>query len=78
MLIEQKTSGKIKGRNCAIGSKQRTYEGYDKKAGSSPTVSTDGLIITTAIDAHEERDVATVDVRGAFLWTLNNCYAAER
>ena len=72
MLIEQKTSGKIKGRNCAIGSKQRTYEGYDKKAGSSPTVSTDGLIITTAIDAHEERDIATVDVRGAFLWTLND------
>ena len=72
MLIEQKMSGKIKGQECAVGSKQRTYGGYDKKAGNSPTVSTDGLIITSAIDAHEERDVATVDVQGAFLWTLND------
>ena len=53
MLIEQKTSGKIKGRECAVGSKQRTYEGYDKKAGSSHTVSPDSLIITSTIDAHE-------------------------
>ena len=44
MLIEQKTSGKIKGRECAEGNKKHTYEGYDKKAGSSPTVPTDGLI----------------------------------
>ena len=32
----------------------------------------DGLIITSTIDAHEERDVATVDVQGVFLWTLND------
>ena len=46
--------------------------GAHKKAGSSPTVSTDGLIITTAIYAHKGRDVVTLDIPGAFLHTTND------
>ena len=42
-------------------------EGYDKADGSSSTISTDGLIVTMAIDAHEVRDVATMDISTAFL-----------
>ena len=34
---------------------------------SSPTVSTEALLITAAIDAAEERFVATCDITGAFL-----------
>ena len=51
LFITEKKDGRIKSRKCAIGSKQRKFEGYDKAAGSSPTVSTDGLIVTTDIDA---------------------------
>ena len=71
-FLVEKRNGEIKGRKVAIGSKQRTYEGYKKSDGTSPTVSTNGLIMTTAIDAHEGRDVAVVDVPGAFLNTTND------
>jgi hypothetical protein len=40
---------------------------YTKEETSSPTVSTDALLISTIIDATEHRDVATADVRGAYL-----------
>ena len=34
---------------------------------SSPTISLEAFIATLAVDATENRDVATVDVTGAFL-----------
>ena len=34
-------------------------------------MSTDGLIVTAAIDAHENRDVAIMDIPGAFLQAKN-------
>ena len=66
-FLTEKRDGKIKGRKCAVGSKQRTYEGYNKADGASPTVSTDGLLITAAMEGHEERDVCIMDIPGAFL-----------
>ena len=66
LFITEKRDGRIKSKKCAIGSKQRKFEGYDKAAGSSPTISTDGLIVTTAIYAHKGRDVATIDIPTAF------------
>ena len=39
---------------------------------SAPTVSTDGVLITLAIEAHEGRHVATCDLPGAYLNTDNN------
>ena len=36
---------------------------------ASPTASLAGLIITCVIDAHEKRDISTVDIPGAFLQT---------
>jgi len=67
LFLTQKRCGKVKARKVAVGSKQRTFEGYNKADGSSPTVSTDGLIITSAIDGHENRDVMCLDIPGAFL-----------
>ena len=63
---------KVKGRMVADGSKQRTYEGYEKSDGSSPTARTDSVIMTGVIDAHERRDVAVIDVQNAFLQSKNN------
>jgi hypothetical protein len=40
---------------------------YKKHETASPTVSTDALLLTVAIDANEERDVAMADVAGAYL-----------
>ena len=40
---------------------------YPKDETSSPTVSTDALMMSIMIDALEGRDVATADVEGAYL-----------
>ena len=64
-LIKEKRCGKIKGRSVADGRKQRKLYGKDEI--TSPTVSTDALLMTLIIDAMEEREVATADVPGAYL-----------
>ena len=72
MFITEKRDGRVKTRQCAVGSKQRTYEGYNKADNASPTCSTDAVIITSVMDAHEGRDVATADMPGAYLHKDNN------
>ena len=72
LFVTEKKDGRIKSRKCAIGSKQRNFEGYDKAAGSSPTVSIDGLIVTMVIYAHEGRDMATMDIPTVFLHAKND------
>jgi hypothetical protein len=67
-LIKEKRCGKIKGRTCANGSKQRQYLKEDESV-YSPTCSTESLLSTAVIDAFEKRDVAIFDVPGAFLQT---------
>ena len=64
-LIKEKRDGVLKGRTCADGRIQRSL--YDKAATSSPTLSSDALMLTILIDAHEGRDVATADITGAYL-----------
>ena len=49
MFITEKKEDRVKSRKFAIGSKQQKVDGYDKNTGSSPTVSTDGLIVTTTL-----------------------------
>ena len=65
-LIKKKRCGKIKGRTCADGSKQKSYLKEGENI-SSPTVSTESLIATLVIDAMEKRDVAIFDVPVAYL-----------
>ena len=69
MFVTEKRNGQLKARKCAVGSKQRTFEGYQKSDGTAPTVSTDSVLITAALEAAERRDVATLDIPGAFLNT---------
>jgi hypothetical protein len=65
MYLKRKRSGKVKGRGCADGRKQRAYTA--KEDASSPTVATEAVFLTAVIDALEERDVAVLDVPGAFM-----------
>jgi hypothetical protein len=67
MFLTEKRCGRIKAQGCADGRKQRQY--IDKADASMPTVALEALILTCIIDAMEERDVATVDVPGAFTQT---------
>jgi hypothetical protein len=65
MFLKQKRSGHIKGRGCADGRRQRIYS--KKEEASSPTVAIESVFLTCLIDASENRDIATVDIPGAFL-----------
>ena len=51
MFLKMKRSGKIKGRGCADGRKQRIYK--TKEETSSPTISTEALFLTCMINALE-------------------------
>ena len=67
MFLKQKRSGKIKGRGCADGRRQRLYK--TKEETSSPTAMTESVFLTAAIDALEQRTVVTLDIPGAFMQT---------
>ena len=58
---------RIKGRGCADGRKQRDW--LSKEDTPSPTMSTEGPILSCMIDTMEGRYVATADIPGAFLQT---------
>ena len=60
----------IKGGGCADRRKQRDC--LSKEDMSSPTVSTEGIMISCMIDAVEVWEVATADIPGAFLQTDYN------
>ena len=72
MFIVENLNVVVKARKCAVGSKQRTFPVYVKSEWASPTVSTDGVIITFTIEAHEGRGVAVIDLPNAFLNAENN------
>ena len=64
-MVKQKLCGKIKGRACADGRKQRSY--VPREDATSPTLQLESLLLSLLIDAHENRHVGTADVAGAFL-----------
>ena len=64
-MLKEKQDGRLKSRAVADGRKQRMY--IKKEDVASPTVKLESLILSLLIDAHENRDVATVDVVGAYL-----------
>ena len=65
MFLKRKRCGKVKGRGCADGRKQRSY--ITKEESTAPTVSTEAVFLTAVVDALEGREVAILDVPGAFM-----------
>ena len=63
MFLKQKWCGRVKGRGCADGRKQRIYK--TKEENSSPTISIESLFLTCIVDALEKRHVITCDIPGA-------------
>ena len=64
MFIGQKRTGETKARMVAGGNMQRGH--VTKEESSSPTVSTEAVLLTSIVDAREGRDVAVVDIPNAF------------
>jgi hypothetical protein len=65
VFLTKKRCGRIKARGCADGRKQR--ETTSKEEASAPTVAIESVMLSATIDALEGRDVATVDIPGAFM-----------
>jgi len=57
--------GQIKRRGCEYGRKQRAHTGTEDAR--SPTVAIEALMLSCTLDANEQRDVATVNIPGAFM-----------
>ena len=64
MFVKIKRDQRIKARLCMDGRLQALYITEDF---ASPTVSTESVLATAAIDAHERRVVVCVDIEGAYL-----------
>ena len=64
-MVKKKRCGKCKGKVIADGRKQRPY--IAKESVASPNVRLESLLTTLVIDGYENRDVAILDVGGAFL-----------
>ena len=67
MFVVKKRDGVIKARVVAGGNLQQGH--VSKEESSSPTVSTESVLLTSIIDAHEGRNVAVIDIPNAFIQT---------
>jgi hypothetical protein len=76
MFLTEKRDGEVKARTCANGSTQCQH--IAKEEATAPTVTTEAIFIQSTIFAHEHRDVATCDIRGAFLHADNPDYVLMR
>ena len=65
MLLTQKSTHKPKGRLAYNGKKSREWISWEDK--SSPTVHTESLMLTCAVDAHQGRNVMSLDVPNAYI-----------
>ena len=67
MLLAEKNDGTIKGRCVFKGNETRDWLTAEDTA--SPTASHEGICASCVIDAHEERDIMSIDVPNAFIQT---------
>ena len=65
MFLEEKRYGSIKGHGIADGRKQ--WEKIKPKDATSPKVLTEAVMLTETIEGLEGRDLALVDIPGAYL-----------
>ena len=65
MPLTKKAPGDIKGRLVYNGKKTRDWISCEDK--SSPTVLTESLMLTCAVDARELQDIMTIDIPNAYI-----------
>jgi hypothetical protein len=68
VFVKKKRTGQIKARKVAGGNKLRDF--ISKENASSPTVATESVLLTSLVDAQENRDVAILDISNAFIQTV--------
>jgi hypothetical protein len=66
----------VKGRTCGNGSTQQIYT--NKEDTASPTALTESILLTSTVEAKEEREVMTVDIPNAFVQTAKDTNNGDR
>ena len=74
LFITEKRNGDIKAIKVAVGSRQRTYDVYDKRNVSSLTVNNENVFYTGVIDTYEHKDLAMLNIENSFLHDENDEY----
>ena len=64
-FLTEKRDGTIKGRT--VFNRKGTRKWLTQEDSSSPTALTEGVFLTTVVDAKEERDMMSADVPNAFI-----------
>ena len=67
MFLKQKRYINIKGQTVAVGNKQQTY--IPKEDASSPTVSTEYVLLTSIVHSKKNRYVSVINITNAFIQT---------
>ena len=67
LFLTEKRDGTVKARGVYDG--KPTREWFNKEDTASPTVATESIMLTTVIDAKEERDIMSTDLPNAFVQT---------
>jgi hypothetical protein len=65
MFLKQKKSGKVEGGGCLDGRKHQLT--LNKDSTSAPTVALELRLLTSIMDEHEHRGLATIDIPGTFM-----------
>ncbi len=68
VFVKKKRTGQIKAHKVAGGNKQRDF--ISKENASSPTVAMESVLLTSLVDAQEDRDIAIMDILNAFIQTV--------
>jgi len=76
MFLTEKCTGEVKARACANGIAQR--QRIAKEEAAAPIVTSEAIFVQSTIYAHENRDVATCDIPGAFLQADNPDFVLMR
>ena len=67
LFLKQKRDKSIKGQMVVGGNKQRGT--IDKEDAASPTAALESVLLSSTIDAAEERYVAVIDIPNSFIQT---------
>lgn len=63
-FVVEKRNGRVKARTVADG---RTQKSFLEEETYSPTVRLESIMLNSLINAHEGKEVVTIDIKGAFL-----------
>jgi hypothetical protein len=65
VFVKKKRSGQFRAHKVAGDNKQRDF--ISKENASTPTVATESVLLTSLVDAQENRGIAIVDIPNAFI-----------